>query len=308
VNFLAPACKQIGQFGCDTVAFATDIFYWLLMAFELMHFSPELDLARQPSDIRVGSVLEKSSSKSVKISIVVPCFNEAEGIANLRNRLLAWRASNKEAVSWECLLIDDGSTDATVESIGREFRDDSEVRVIQYSQNQGITAAILTGFKAAEGELVVCLDADCTYDPMIIDSLVSKIESGFDVVTASPYMQGGRVENVVAWRIGLSRIASGIYGRLFHSKLSCYTCCVRVYRAEVLRDCPPISAKGFVGVTELLWHLDRHGARIGEVPAVLRPRDTGVSKMRTMRTLLRHLRLMGRIITKRSVKSGVQQT
>ena len=273
-----------------------------------MHSSTELDLAKQPSDIKVGSVLEKSLSNSVKISIVVPCFNEAEGIANLRSRLLAWRASNKEAVKWECLLVDDGSTDATAESIGREFRDHPEVRMIQHGQNQGITAALLTGFRVAAGEFVVCLDADCTYDRMIIDSLVSKIESGFDVVTASPYMKGGRVENVVAWRIWLSRIASGMYGRLFHSKLSCYTCCVRVYKADLLYDCPPISAKGFVGVTELLWHLDRNGARIGEVPAVLRPRNTGVSKMRTMRTLLRHLRLMGRIIIKRPAKPVVQQT
>lgn len=240
-----------------------------------------------------------NTAGAVGLTVIVPCFNEADGIENLRARLDNWVRIVDSGLSWEVLFVDDGSADTTSETIIDTFGEDQRFRLVRHAENRGLTAALTTGFAHARGERIACIDADCTYDPAILIDLLAMATSGYDVVTASPYIAGGRVENVAAWRIGLSRIASRMYRSLMHSKLSCYTCCVRIYEADLIRNCPTLVSTGFVGVTELLWHLDRQGARIGEVPAVLRPRETGVSKMRTMRTMMRHLRLMLRIVLTR---------
>lgn len=256
-----------------------------------MHIATELKDDQRPLASSAGD-----TRYAVSISIVVPCFNEEDGIDNLYDRIRLWGDSLGPQVVWECVLVDDGSTDGTVGAMHRIIGRDSRFRLQQHEYNRGLTEALATGFGSTRGRWVACLDADCTYDPMILTELFSLAESGFDVVTASPYHRQGRVENVAAWRIALSQLASRMYGWLFQSKLSCYTCCVRIYDADLLRECPKLTSTGFVGVTELLWQMDRLGARIGEVPAVLRPRVTGVSKMRTLRTALRHLRLMMRIL------------
>lgn len=256
-----------------------------------MHTVPQLRDSH-----RLETTRTKGDATGVLLSIVIPCFNEADGIANLHQRLEAWAVAASPHVTWECILVDDGSKDRTIDRIAEFFGSDPRYKLVKHNANFGITTALSSGFKSAAGRWVACLDADCTYDPSILDSLLSAVESGFDVVTASPYHAEGAVKNVARWRIALSKLASRLYKYLMQSQLSCYTCCVRIYDSELLKACPDISAPGFVGVTELLWHLDRGGARIGEVPAVLHPRETGVSKMRTLRTALRHLQLMIRIL------------
>ena len=237
-----------------------------------------------------------ASEQAVGISIVVPCYNEVDGVENLRAKLMRWAEQRTAKLTWELVAVDDGSTDATSEALKSEFDDLANFQLLQHVENRGLTSALATGFQAARGRWIVCLDADCTYDPILIDQLLAHAETGFDVVTASPYHPQGGVENVAAWRIGISRLASRIYGQLFNGKLSCYTCCVRIYDSSILKSCPPIHSTGFVGVTELLWQLDRKRIKMGEIPATLRSRQTGVSKMRTLRTTLRHLRLLGRIV------------
>lgn len=254
-------------------------------------------ITRVSKSSQTEHTLQHAAPAAVQLSIVVPCFNEAEGIPNLALQLNSWAKAMATPVDWECVLVDDGSTDKTAETIKNVFADDLKFRLVKHTNNLGLTQALSTGFKHARGRWIACLDADCTYDPSILDLLLEKANQGFDVVAASPYHPDGRVENVAGWRIGLSKIASWMYGKVMRSQLSCYTSCVRIYDAELLRQCPRLTSLGFVGVTELLWHLDRLGARISEVPAVLIPRVTGVSKMRTVRTTLRHLKLMLRILT-----------
>lgn len=256
-----------------------------------MHAAPLLENSRSPL-----SPVPNTANSTLGLSVVIPCYNEVEGIQNLQARLAEWATQVEPELTWEVVFVDDGSTDLTADEIGRVFGGSHCFRILRHKANRGLAAALVTGFEGSRGRWIACLDADCTYDPIILNELLVKAKSGFDVVTASPYFEQGRVENVAAWRIMLSRTASRMYRVLMKEKLSCYTCCVRIYDAGLLKSCPQICSPGFVGVTELLWHLDRRGARIGEVAAVLRPRHTGVSKMRTMRTMLRHFRLMLRII------------
>ncbi len=229
--------------------------------------------------------------EQIVVSVVVPCYNEQPSIPNLAARMRDLLAQIPHRYALELVFVDDGSSDATCQMLHEVFGSWPDVQIVQHRGNRGLIAALLTGFQVAKGKWIACLDADCTYDPTVLVSLLAKMEDGFQVVSASPYHRHGKVENVAAWRIAISRVASGMYRWLFKSNLSCYTCCVRVYDANMVRNCK-VDSTGFVGVTELLWRLDRKDARIAEVPAILHPRVTGVSKMRTVRTTCRHLRLL----------------
>ena len=144
----------------------------------------------------------------VDVSVVIPCFNERDGIADLHQRLLQMIEESSELRRWEFLLVDDGSTDGTAQVIESTFGHLPWVRVVSHAENRGLIAALQTGFEAAHGRWVACLDADCTYSPSLVNQLLDRALDGYDVVSVSPYHPQGRVENVTAWRIALSRIAS----------------------------------------------------------------------------------------------------
>jgi dolichol-phosphate mannosyltransferase len=230
-------------------------------------------------------------AEAIPLSIVIPCHNEAESLDRLAlalGELLTALAGTYEV---ELLLVDDGSTDATWMLLHDLFADQPGVRLLRHATNRGIAAAIHTGISQARAEIVASLDADCTYDLMQLASLLALLTDEVDLVVASPYHPEGTVVGVPGWRLALSRLASRMYGGVMSNKLHTYTSCVRVYRKSAVIDLPPTQG-GFVGVVELVWHLDRRGGRIVECPAVLTVRTAGQSKMRVARTALAHLRLL----------------
>jgi dolichol-phosphate mannosyltransferase len=233
------------------------------------------------------------------VTVVVPCFNESESVKQLHEKLSSLLKAAEASVphfDWQFLFVDDGSSDDTLSQLQAAFADWSKATVLKHDQNRGLIAALQTGFQACTTEWVAVIDSDCTYDPLLLIQLLSKADQEqLDVVTASPYHPEGSVGNVPAWRIAISRAASLLYRFPMQNKLTCYTCCVRVYKTDMVKACE-IRSTGFVGVTELLWRLDRAGAKVGEVPATLKPRSTGVSKMRTARTMVNHFRLLGSIV------------
>lgn len=232
-------------------------------------------------------------SARIAVSVVVPCFNESESLAKLANGLESLRSELGPDQLLEVILVDDGSTDDTAVRMHQRFGGEDCVRIITHPFNRGITAAIGTGIEHARAEVVATLDADCTYDPRCLAEMLPLLTDNVDMVVASPYHPLGRVEGVSAWRLGLSRCASRLYGLVLHNQLATYTSCVRVFhRASVVNL--PVHHRGFVGVVELLWQLDRRGGTIVEHPAVLKVRTTGQSKMRVARAIWAHLRLLSR--------------
>jgi dolichol-phosphate mannosyltransferase len=228
-----------------------------------------------------------------RLAVVVPCYNEAESLANLAAGLARLRAAVAEEYELEMVLVDDGSRDGTWPLLQEQFADEPAIRLLKHETNRGIAAAIGTGIREATAEIVASLDADCTYEPTQLVALLRLLNEGVDVVVASPYHPAGRVVGVPRWRLALSRFASRLYGLVMRNRLHTYTSCVRIYRRSSVVDLA-LSHGGFVGVVELLWQVDRRGGRIVECPAVLSVRATGQSKMRIARTTLAHLRFLTR--------------
>ncbi|HKB40211.1 MAG TPA: glycosyltransferase, partial [Gemmataceae bacterium] len=150
---------------------------------------------------------------------------------------------------------------------------------------------------------VCSIDCDCTYDPHEAAKMVPLLTEGVDVVTASPYHPDGQVRNVPCWRLFLSKLSSFLYRRVLRQKLYTYTSCFRLYRRSAVVGLN-VRETGFLGVAEILGKLDLKGSRIVEFPAVLEVRMLGRSKMKTLRTILGHLRLMNRLLWLRLLRRG----
>jgi len=235
----------------------------------------------------------------VAISVVVPCFNEEAALPYLREKVATVRLLLHEQYDVHLILVDDGSTDRTWQRLHTLFGSEADCTLIRQAHNLGIAAALLTGIRSARTEIVCSLDCDCTYDPSEIGRLVPMLTSGVDLVTGSPYHPAGRVLDVPAWRLFLSKAASALYRCVLRQKLHTYTSCFRVYRRSAILKLK-LKRNGFLGVAELIGKLDLQGSAIVECPATLKGRVHGTSKMRIVPVLAGHLCLLCELLALRT--------
>jgi hypothetical protein len=245
----------------------------------------------------LASVPEKQTKKrgrKIPVTVVIPCYNEEASLPYLANTLRSVETTLK-ATGYDAnfIFVDDSSTDATPRILNELFAVEPNFLVLHHEKNKGVSAAIMTGLRAAETEIVCSMDCDCTYDPHELARMIPLLGDA-DLVTASPYHREGGVRNVPQWRLFLSKGASFLYRRVLTSQLDTYTSCFRVYRKSSVEKLQP-QENGFLGVAELLGLLDLAGGRIVEFPAVLNVRLFGSSKMKTLRTISGHLGLLSRL-------------
>ena len=227
------------------------------------------------------------------VTIVVPCYNEEETLPYLAGNLTSLEASTAGRYRFSYVFVDDGSKDTTFAVLQRLFGGRPNCQVIKHPQNRGIAAATMTGIHAAKDEIVCGIDCDCSFDPHDLVKMIPLLTPGIDMVQASPYHKDGGVMNVPAWRLLLSRGCCEIYRRILNHKFSSYTACFRVYRRSAISKVT-VEDGGFLGIMEMFVKLDQSGSKIVEFPAVLATRLLGVSKMKTLRVIRSHLRLMAR--------------
>jgi polysaccharide deacetylase family protein (PEP-CTERM system associated) len=232
------------------------------------------------------------------VTIVIPCYNEAQTLPFLSGTVDAVENALSDQYQVEFLFIDDGSSDATWELLNQHFGSRPGCRCIRHEVNQGITAAVFSGLKAARTEIVCTIDCDCSYDPLELKQMIPLLTADVDVVTASPYHPDGGVRNVPGWRLSLSAGASWLYRRVLRSPLHTFTSCFRVYRRSSVVGLP-VCQTGFLGMAEILGQVLLRNGRVVEHPAVLNVRLFGASKMKTLRTIAGHLGLMSRLLKQR---------
>jgi len=227
------------------------------------------------------------------VTVVVPCYNEASSLAYLANTLAEVQRDLAARYDLRFLFVDDGSTDTTFSRLHQLFDSWPNCTIISHDRNRGITAAILTGLRAASTDTVCSIDCDCTYDPRQLGDMIPLLADGIDLVTASPYHPRGSVKNVQGWRLMLSRSASHLYSLVLRHKLHTYTSCFRVYRRKAVLELD-VRDPGYLGLVELVGRLDLAGGVVVECPAVLESRLLGRSKMKVVRNVVRHLGQLGR--------------
>ena len=241
------------------------------------------------------------------VTVVVPCYNEVEGLPYLAQKLEALKARLGRTARISIILVDDGSTDGTWQLMQDLFAGAPDTLCLRHDANRGIAAASITGIVAARDEAVAVIDSDCSYDPALIATMLPLLTPDVSLVTASPYHFEGGVSGVPRWRIFLSQGASFSYRLLLRNKLATYTSCFRIYRKSAVVSLT-LRHDGFTGVAEKLAQLDRQGWRIVEVPAVLEARRFGQSKLRLLRVIRGHLGLMSHIALARLTRKWIPAT
>ena len=232
--------------------------------------------------------------KKQKLSIIVPCYNEEEGISYLVAELDPMVEKLQQNYEVELIFVDDASKHHTNHLLKAHYGQRKNVKIIKHEHNQNLGAALKTGFSQATGDLIACLDSDCTYPPRLLEQLAGMIDEHTDISTVSPYHPRGKINHVPAHRLFLSKSVSRLYRTLLRSPIYTYTAMVRVYKKEVIQKVP-FQYNTFLGVTELMVKSILKGYKVKELPAELSPRKFGTSKIKTFRLIRDHLGLIVKI-------------
>jgi glycosyltransferase involved in cell wall biosynthesis len=166
----------------------------------------------------------------MKLSILIPCFNECKTIEVILRRVEACAYEPKEII-----VIDDYSTDGTREILGKRPSKISE-QIIYHEKNQGKGAALRTGIAAATGDIVIIQDADLEYDPNDIPRVIEPILAGrADIVYGSRFVGGQAHRVLYFWhRIG-NGLLTLLSNMLTDLNLSDMETCYKAFRADIIK-------------------------------------------------------------------------
>jgi glycosyltransferase involved in cell wall biosynthesis len=202
------------------------------------------------------------------LSIVVPAFNEGDEFEHSLKTIAG--ELDMLGLPYELVVVDDGSRDGTSAGIERAAAVLGErVVVVTHSENQGLAAALRTGFRHARHPNVAVLDADLSYAPSIVGDMLKQMRrTEALIVAASPYMKGGRVSNVPPVRLMASRCANLLLSHLTGRKVSTLTGMVRLYNRSFLQRALTSEPIGEFN-SWILVHALKDGVPVAEVPAHL---------------------------------------
>lgn len=212
----------------------------------------------------------------MKLSIVVPVYNEEENLPELVDQILA--ALLSVDYDWDVTFVDDGSKDNSVQVIKQlQSQYPDRIRSVVFRRNYGQTAAIAAGINHSDGDIVVLMDADLQNDPADIPVLLAELDKGYDVVSG---WRKDRQDNTLTRTIP-SHIANQLISTSTGVHLHDYGCTLKAYRRHVLDS---INLYGemhrFIPV-----YADETGAKISEVVVRHHPRKHGKANYGLERTL-----------------------
>lgn len=228
-----------------------------------------------------------------KISVVIPVFRESENAEPLVEALSAVISQSER--EYEVLIVDDGSTDDTVEKFRRLQKSHGFLRIIKFRRNFGQTAAMAAGFDHARGDIIVPMDGDLQNDPADIPKLVAKLEEGYDVVSG---WRKNRKDTLLTRKLP-SWIANYVIGVMTSVKLHDYGCTLKAYRREVIENLNLYGEMHRFIPAIAFWS----GARVTEMEVNHRHRLRGQTKYGLSRTLkvildLMTVKFLGKFSTK----------
>ena len=206
----------------------------------------------------------------VKLSIIIPCYNERENIIKILDKVDQAEVPHKEII-----VVDDMSTDGTRKILEERVKE-RVAKIVYHEQNGGKGAALKTGFSHATGDIVIIQDADMEYDPMEYPQVIEPIVKGeADVVYGSRFLESkakGYLSNRLANKFltKLSNLFTGLH-------LTDMETCYKAFKREIIQSVD-IEEKRFGFEPEITAKIAKMKIRIKEVPISYYPRTNAEGK------------------------------
>jgi len=203
----------------------------------------------------------------MKLSIIIPVYNERETIKELINKV---EGVNIGKIEKEIIIVDDFSKDGTREIL-QELVKNKKIKLLFHDKNYGKGHAIKSGLKVAKGDIILVQDADLEYNPNEYNKLIKPIiENKAKVVYGSRILNKGNGYSSLLFYIG-GRAVTAITNILYNSRLSDEPTCYKVFRKDVI-DGIKIEGERFEWEPEVTAKILKKGIRIAEVPISYNPR------------------------------------
>jgi glycosyltransferase involved in cell wall biosynthesis len=244
---------------------------------------------------------DPKKSDAMKLSIVIPCYNECRTIREIVARVL------EQPYEKEIIVVDDGSTDGSRDILRELAAAHPEIHVVLQPQNAGKGAALKTGFAHARGDVVVIQDADLEYDPADYAGLLAPIALGkADVVFGSRFLSGPH-RVLYYWHSVANLVITTISNMFSDLNLTDVETCYKVFRREVIQSID-IEENRFGVEPEIVAKVARiPGIRIYEVPVSYAGRTYSEGKKIGFKDAVRAMYVIGKygIVRRRDIRRPV---
>ncbi|MBR2274678.1 MAG: glycosyltransferase family 2 protein [Lachnospiraceae bacterium] len=204
------------------------------------------------------------------LSVIVPCYNEKDGIRDIINRIIASPVERKEII-----IVDDKSTDGTGDILKTEIAPLVD-KIIYHEENTGKGGALRTGFQYATGDVVIVQDADLEYDPMEYGKVAGPVAAGETEVCYGSRFLEQKAKGYYANRLA-NRFLTFLSNLFTHQKLTDMETCYKCFKREIIQSID-IEEKRFGFEPEITAKLSKMGVKIKEVPISYHPRTTEEGK------------------------------
>ncbi len=224
----------------------------------------------------------------MKLSIVIPAYNEAGNIAACVKELQDV-VGVREGLDYEIIVVNDNSTDETADVVQKLIEQDASIRLVNRTPPGGFGRAIRSGLDAVTGDIVVIYMADLSDDPHDVIAYYRKIEEGYDCVFGSRFRSGSKVQHYPWLKLVVNRVVNRCIQLMFWVPYNDLTNAFKAYRTSVIRDCGPYQASHFNITLELSLSALIRRYRIAEIPISWSGRQWGASNLRLQEMGRRYL-------------------
>lgn len=224
------------------------------------------------------------------LSIVIPCYNEEQRLPRTIERIE--RYLDGRGITYELILVDDGSTDGTRKIMDAAAERNPRVRLEALPQNRGKGRALAEGVAAAKGSEILVTDADLSTPIEELEKLQAELSKGAGVAIASRALRGSRVEvSQPIYRVLMGKAFNLMVQIVLLPGIWDTQCGFKLFRADVAHEIfTGLTTDGFGYDPEVLYRAKRHGVRIAEVPVVWRnSAPTKVSPIKSSLDMFKHV-------------------